>query len=638
MNRRRTFLIPSLLVLLFVLIRLLDALPVSARTLSEDEQLIHVGVGAFQDGVYDIAERQFSLLVKDFPNHSKLNDVLYLLGKTLLSQGKLKEASGVFSRIVHENRSVDSMDYVLFWLAQTEMRLGNPEATRKWLLLLTRNHPKFEYMDYACYHLGCLDVEANRPDRAEPYFDRVLVLSKRPALLHASAFWLGLVSAKQGKYEKAIFYFGPLREDSKGAAFGNGRETLFWLAEAQWRQGQFQEALRNYQTLYNEYRTDPLISQIYWRMGFCEYLLGNLKASAERLKSFQSLYKESPLLLYTYYLLGEIFIGLGDYASSIQELNQVLQTPQPHALWPAGLLMLYWDHLQLNNKDETLRIVQRLLKLQAAEDEKSLIQWLVAQTLFAERKVVDALPYYFGVLNSRFRERALLQIGKGYFLENQFREALTNLELLVLEFPNLRPLAEALFLKGESLLRLGETGRAMETYAQVLEPSRKDSWSLMALTRMAGHYLSLGQEANAEAALKRVTEEPSSHPLFYHAAFQLGILSEKKNDLQGASRFFALVFKSGLPELLGPTYFRIGEILVQQDRLEKAFSSFNTALPYFPRDSAWFGITQLEIGNIQRRWGKYEEARKSYEMAETLVKDEQINSAARESLKRLVIK
>jgi tetratricopeptide (TPR) repeat protein len=297
--------------------------------------------------------------------------------------------------------------------------------------------------------------------------------------------------------------------------------------------------------------------------------------------------------------------------------------------------LLYWDHLQLNNKEETLRAAQRLLKLQAAEDEKSFIQWLMAQNLFAEGKVVDALPYYFGVLNSRFRERALLQIGKGYFLQSQFREALTNLELLVLEFPNLRPLGEVLFLKGECLLRLGETGRAVETYGQILGRSSKDAWSLLALTQLAGHFLSVGEEAKAETALKQVIDDPSPHPLFYHAAFQLGILSEKKNDLQAAARFFALALKAESPELLGPTYFRFGEILVQQDRLDKAFTSFNAALSYFPRDSAWFGITQLEIGNVQRRRGNYEEARRSYETAQTLARDGQIANAARESLKQL---
>ena len=44
----------------------------SSITLSEDEQMIHVGIGAFQDGFYDIAEKQFSLFLRNFPNHGKV--------------------------------------------------------------------------------------------------------------------------------------------------------------------------------------------------------------------------------------------------------------------------------------------------------------------------------------------------------------------------------------------------------------------------------------------------------------------------------------------------------------------------------------------------------------------------------------
>ena len=230
-----------------------------SRNLPEDEQLIQVSIGAFQDGLYDIAEKQLSLFLKDFPAHGKANDVSYLFARTLLLQGKWKEAKSALSRIIQENKNVDSMDYVLFWMAQTEMKLGNPEMSQKWLLLLTRNYPKFEYVDYAYYHLGCLDIELNRFTLAESSFNKVLLLSKRQALVRGASFWLGVVSLKQNGYEKAILYLKPLWEDSKRVPPSNGKEILFWLSEAQFRLGHFREALLNYQTYYNQFRTDPLI-------------------------------------------------------------------------------------------------------------------------------------------------------------------------------------------------------------------------------------------------------------------------------------------------------------------------------------------------------------------------------------------
>ena len=607
---------------------------VCSRSLSEDEQMIQVGIGAFQDGLYDIAERQFTLFLSDFPSHAKASDVAYLLGKTFVLRGKWNEARSAFSRIIQENRHFDSMDYVLFWMAQAEARLGNSEMSRKWLLSLIQNHPKFEWMDYAYYLLGCLEAEANRFNSAESSLKKVS-LYKREELLRPASFWLGMVALKQNAFERAILYLKPLWEDAKSLPPSFRGETLFWLSEAQLRSGQLQEALRNYQTYYNQFKSDPLTAQACWRIGYCEYLLGNLKDSVDHFKNFQGLFREGPLHVYTHYILGEIYLFLGDHATSVKEFNQVLQAPSSHPLWGASLFLVYWNDLQSDEREEANRIAQRILKLHTMEDEKGLIQWLTAQSLLSEGKALDALPYYFSLLNSRFRERSLLQIGKGYFLENQFREALTNTDILLLEFPTFKSRDEALFMKGECLFRLGDTSRAFEAYNRVVAQPGRNPWNLMALTQIGLCDLMLHEGGRAEVAFKKILEDFPDHPLFYHAAFQIGILHEEKQDLQGASHFYGLVLKGKLPELLAATYFRIGEILIDQGKEEKALASFQAALPHLSDRSPWFGITQLEIGNLRRRRGEIGEAKKSYRIVQTQSPDEEIKKSARQLLDQL---
>src|SRR4030043_68152 len=172
----------KLLTLVFAIFFLLETRSLSvveSKTLNEDEQLIHVGVGAFQDGLYDIAEKQFILFLREFPGHAKAQDVSYLLGKAFLAQQKWKEAKAIFSRMVQENKRSDLMDYALFWMAQTEMKLGNLDFSRRWLLSLLKNYPKFEWTDTVYYLLGTLDVEAGKLDSAESSLKKVSLLSKR---------------------------------------------------------------------------------------------------------------------------------------------------------------------------------------------------------------------------------------------------------------------------------------------------------------------------------------------------------------------------------------------------------------------------------------------------------------------------
>ena len=63
---------------------------ISSRTLSEDEQLIAVGIGAFNDGLYEIAEKNLSDFVKSYPQHKKFYDVSYLLGQNLSDEWEME--------------------------------------------------------------------------------------------------------------------------------------------------------------------------------------------------------------------------------------------------------------------------------------------------------------------------------------------------------------------------------------------------------------------------------------------------------------------------------------------------------------------------------------------------------------------
>ena len=144
-----------------------------SKNISEEDQLIRVGTGAFKDGFYDIAEKQFSNFIKHYPKHDRVFDIYYFLGRTLFIKGKFKEAKGIFSKILNEGKYFENMDYVLLGIAELEMRLGNDEEAAKKLLSLIRNFPKFEEIDYSYYLLGLLQLKSNQFTAAETTFQKV---------------------------------------------------------------------------------------------------------------------------------------------------------------------------------------------------------------------------------------------------------------------------------------------------------------------------------------------------------------------------------------------------------------------------------------------------------------------------------
>ena len=608
---------------------------VYSKNFSQEEQLILVGIGAFNDGFYDIAEKQFSLFIQDHPNHAKVYDICYLLGKTLLLKGKLKEAKSVFLKIASENKNFEYLDYTLFWLAEIETKLGNGEEAKKLLSSVIRRFPRFEWIDYCYYLLGLLDVGTNRFTQAETSFKKISLLSKNSELLGSSSFWLGILSFKQKDYEAAANYFRRVWDDPRSVPQGYLKYVLFWLGEAQFKLGRFNDAKLNYKTFYERFKNDSLIPEVSWRLGFCEYRLGNFRDSIDTFQGLKSQFKDSPLTLYTHYLLGEIFLILGDYPSSIKEMNSILTKSQGNMLTGVSLLTLFWDYIHLGEMEGANKALQRLQKLNHFDDEKTFIQWLNAELIFSEGKISDSLPYYFNILNTGFREKALFQISRGYFFENKFREAVTNLDILSLEFPNSIYAEESLFIKGESLNKLGDFDHALDTYNLIVKQNKNSLWELFALTQMGNIYLFRNEKNKAENSFKKIIDQFPTHPLFYNAALQLGKLHFTKNNIPQAIQYYSMVLKGNILELFGEAHFSLGEIFYQQGKYEKAFTSFETAIAYLKETSLWFFLSQLEIGNLQRKWGKYEEAKKAYLIILDRSKDEEIKKAAKTLLNHL---
>ena len=606
-----------------------------SRSLNEDEQLIWVGIGAFKDGFYDIAERQFSTFVSNYPKHTRVFDIYYLLGRTFVIKGKLKEARAVFSKIINEAKNFENMDDALLGMAELEMRLGNREEATKLLVSVIKRYPKFDQIDHSYYLLGLLELGSNQLTSAESALKKVSQYSKNDQLIRSSLFWLGLLSFRQRQHETAAGYFQNLWENPKSLPPGYLKYALFWLGESQFKLGRMNEASGYYRTFHDRFKNDPLVSEVAWRMAFCEYQLGNIKNAIEAFQLFRNQFKDSPLLSSTYYLLGKMLLINGDYLSSIKELNFILNASQGNNWGGISLLALYWNYVQLSEREGANRTFQRLQKTDHFEDEKIFIQWLNAEVFYTEGEVSESLPYYFNILNTRFREKALFQIGKGYFLEGKFRESITNLDILLLEFPNSKYLEESLFIKGECLAKSGNLDQALETYNLVVRQNKMSAWHLFALTQIGSVYSFRNEQEKAENAFKKVLEEFPNHPLFHHAALQLGILNFSKNNIVEAVHYYSIVLKGNILELFGQAYFSLGEIFYQQGKFEKALQNFETAMRYLEGTSSWFFLTHLEIGNVKRRWGKYEEAKRSYLIILDQSKDEEMKQAAKELLSRM---
>lgn len=604
-----------------------------AKESGDDEKLIRVGIGAYNDGFYEIAEKQFLEFLQEYSEHSRSPEVSYLLAKSLYYREKLRESRSQFLKILTESKAFEYTDYVYFWLAFIEIKLGNTEVARRYFTTILNRYPKFEFLDQVYYHLGLIEIGSKRFLQAESYLKKVPSTTKNRELILSSFFWLGILYYHLNRFDEATHFIQLAQQDPKTLKEPLSQYTLLWLGELQLRQGKFIEAKRAYLNFIEHYQENAFTQEVRWKLGFCDYRTGHDKEAIELFQSYKTQYKDSPLLLYVYYLLGEIYLRQNDHISSLKELNWILSRSRENPIWGITLISLFWNHLQQNDFPGAQKVFQRLQKLNHFEEEKAILQWINAEMTFFIGKITDALPYYFNILNTPYREKALFKIGKGYFFEKQFREAITNLDILLLEFPNSEHLEEGLFIKGECFAQIGAWTQALDTYSLLIQKGKQPFWKLFSVIQTGNIYLSLKDLLGAERAFKEVLNLFPDHPLANHAAFQLGKIYFKQNNFLEAIHYYSLILRGGRLEWLGGTYFSLGEIFYQQGKYDKAINSFEMALRYLQESSPWFFLTHLEIGNLKRKDGRYEEARRSYLTILQQAKDEDLKRAATDLLR-----
>ena len=190
-------------------------------------------------------------------------------------------------------------------------------------------------------------------------------------------------------------------------------------------------------------------------------------------------------------------------------------------------------------------------------------------------------------------------------------------------------------MKMEGLNTLAESDQALEASNLIVRLNRNSLWRLFALTQAGTLYAFRNEPEKAEWTFKTIIQEFPNHPLAYHAAVRLGNVYLQKRNVIEALYYYSMVLRGNILDLLGEAHFGLGEAFYQQGNYEKAFSSFESAIKHLKESSLWFFLTQLEMGNLQKGWGKYEEAKRSYTVILSQSKDEEMKKAARELLSHL---
>jgi tetratricopeptide (TPR) repeat protein len=334
--------------------------------------------------------------------------------------------------------------------------------------------------------------------------------------------------------------------------------------------------------------------------------------------------------------LGKIYGQQEQYSKALEEFEGVAQNSPKDPVYGQSLLHMGWCYLNLGQFEEATKVCDKILKLPGHQREKSLSQLILGEVHFHQNRYSEALPYYFNLINiPEYRENALFKIAKCYFYEGKFKEALTNVEILVLEYPDFMKKQELLFIRGEAASKLEDVDLAIRSYEQIIKDNKAGMWMPHALFNLGKIYLLRRDLEKVKKVFQRIIEDYPSNSLTPLVASRLGTIYFNEGKLEKALNSFILALSTDDKGVLAESYFRCGEIYIKQANYSEAMKHFKAIEDGLKDQKPWHELAQFEMGNIQRQMGKTKEAKAAYKKVLEHSNDPELKDLTQKMLEEL---
>ncbi|MEM8734603.1 MAG: tetratricopeptide repeat protein, partial [Planctomycetota bacterium] len=178
------------------------------------------------------------------PTGMSLGNGLYELGLAYTDEGKLDLANRQFRRLLDEVASYPNRDKVLYELAWNSEELKKTDESAKYFGQLANEYPKSEFSGESVYMIAQKLYGQGNYSRAAANYEKVLGLTRDPALLEKAYYKLGWSQFQQSDFDKAAVSF-----EKQASQFSSGSlsvDAYSMMAECLFKKDRFAAALDGY--------------------------------------------------------------------------------------------------------------------------------------------------------------------------------------------------------------------------------------------------------------------------------------------------------------------------------------------------------------------------------------------------------
>jgi TolA-binding protein len=586
---------------------------------------------------FDAAKAWYQKIRTRFPQSPEAERAQYQIARCEYLQRNYHTALETLDDFLAGNSGPTLRDQALFWKGETFFALREFSKARLTYLTALELNPESVRKAEINYSLGWCELLLNHFEPAKTYFSNAIKL--------APTF--------------------QLRQDAQ-----------LRLADAFYRENNFDQAIELYQQFADEYREGLPVQEAQFQAANCLFKKGNFDRALQQYQNWLRAYPRAAQAGQAQYLIGQANFQNQRYGQAADDFNRLIIDYPRYSLTDEAILARGECFYNSGRYDLAIeqyqRIVQEFPNSPSQPRALSGIQWALMQ----QGKTKDALALIEQDLSEKtdFEDAARVQQRKAemFLSVNQLKEAIVEYNYLLQNYPGSKAAAAANYWLGETHARSGKHQLALDYWQKQVNDYPQNENSATALHKLGSFYFSQKNPASGLPYFRQLVENFPNHPHAFEAGLELGsyYLNQKDTTEAGAAyskivahagfrqvgatariRLARLLLATGkaaqLQELLTPVVenqsdelgaeaqFLISEADLQQENLRDAVYGFLRVKYLFPFSDKWCVQSIYRAAEIYEQLSNFEEAKKLYELIHRQYNDKDFRNRAKEKIKKL---
>ena len=556
----------------------LAALAAGAQTHAPSSDRMQFADGLYVRGMYDLAVKEYLLVIRDEPAGVPLDTALFRAGECNRQLGRREMAERYYKRILTDFPQSPHRFLAEFRRAELFVTAGQYLDGANLLRALLDAGPPDDVAASAEYFLGTSLDKLGQAGEAERRLKTVI--DKHPT----SPFYgyacqaladLGQRAGKPAAEVRELYRLAAERPATPRA----GAEALFQWAEHAFKAGDFEESAKAYEQLLEKYPGDRRVPearlQIAWAFLQSGKNAAALKLADERVAAGEEAGREDWLYIKANALrqLQRADLALAAYDELARQFPGGAR--QPAAAYEKALIAF--------RRGQHEKVIEQLAgpsPSAAVEEDRG---WLLAESYAALNRPAEALER-FQSLAEKFPEsdraaQALYRQAELQQAAGDFEAAAAACRKIAEKYPRHPLVPDALFTAGYAHARLDRHDEALRDWTALLDKYPDYRQADVALYQVAVAQIRLGKEADALRTLEKLLKEYAKTDRAVDALVALSILHEQAGKLDKAEEAVRdALARKPLEAELPRLKYRLATLLQKQGREDESAALLQTLL------------------------------------------------------------